>query len=91
MAISLDPGSSGGHTGLGAALWDAKRFAEAEAEFREGVRIDPPNARMHHSPGCLLSKLNRYPEAEAEFRVAVSLEPANDEVQQDLAQLVRAR
>ncbi len=60
---------------LGTALADAHRFAEAETQFREAVRIRPNSANGHLNLGNALSDQHRMSEAIAEYSIALKLKP----------------
>ena len=57
------------------ALNAAKRYSEAEAAWREAIRLDPGNSRAHHNLGVVLHESKRYPEAEAADREGESPRP----------------
>jgi hypothetical protein len=75
------------HSNLGAALWDAKQAAVAEAEWRTAVQLDKrlvaehpgrPNYRRalygsHNNLANALQQANKPAEAEAEYRQALDL------------------
>jgi Flp pilus assembly protein TadD len=56
-------------------LAEAGRFAEAEAEFTEAVRLDPDDPGYRAGLGRALAEAGRFAEAEAEFTEAVRLDP----------------
>jgi Flp pilus assembly protein TadD len=74
-AITLDSTLSEAHHVTAAGLRREFKFAEAEAQFREALRIDPSNQFAHHSFGTLLEELGRTDEAIAELRIATRLDP----------------
>jgi tetratricopeptide (TPR) repeat protein len=51
-------------------------YSEAEAAFREAVRLDPGNADAHTDLGDALHRQGKYSEAEAASREAIRLDPA---------------
>ncbi|HYK87599.1 MAG TPA: tetratricopeptide repeat protein [Acidobacteriota bacterium] len=48
------------------------KFAQAEAEFREAIRIDENYSEAHTYLGQVLASQDRWPDAIAEFRRALS-------------------
>ena len=56
-------------------LYSVNKFTQAEAAFREAVRVDPYNALYHHNLGTAINALQRYEEAEREIDLAVRLAP----------------
>jgi superkiller protein 3 len=60
---------------LGLAFFRQSRLAEAEAEFRQAIRLKPSNAWNHHWLGDALKEQSRWEEAEAAYREAIRLEP----------------
>ncbi len=72
-------------------MGELKRYPEAEAAFREAIRLDPANADAHGNLGIVLGELKRYREAEAAFREAIRLDPANADAQSALAWVLAER
>ncbi len=62
---------------LGAVLLQLDRPVEAEAAWRETLRLKPDHAEAHNNLGAVLLRMNRPGEAETAFREAVRLAPAN--------------
>ncbi len=54
---------------------DAKRWAEASAEYRRAVEMEPNNAVLRDSLATTLISLNKWQEAEKELGEAVRLRP----------------
>jgi Flp pilus assembly protein TadD len=52
-----------------------KKFAAAEAEFREALRLRPDYPKAHFNLGAVLAAQNQLPEAIAEYREALRLRP----------------
>jgi WD40 repeat protein/Tfp pilus assembly protein PilF len=69
------PDDSAVHYRLGNELASQGRYPEAEAEYREALRLKPDSAEIHSNLGDVLCRLNRHPEAEAEHREALRLDP----------------
>jgi hypothetical protein len=65
------------HYQTGVALLKQQRWAEAEAELREAVRLKADNPYYHFHLGAALSPQMRFAETEAEFREAARLDPSN--------------
>jgi serine/threonine-protein kinase len=59
----------------GIALTDHGRYKEAEAAFREAIRLQPDSPRVNYGLGLALYNQRRYKEAEAAFRKAIRLIP----------------
>jgi len=75
-AVQLDGSLSETHASRAAALSDAWRWSEGEAEYRRAIEINPNNAHAHYFYAfTLLVPQNRVEEALAEFRKALSLDP----------------
>jgi len=53
------------------------RADEAEAHFREALRLDPNHARAHAALAALLAKRDLWPEAEVHFQKAIEADPAD--------------
>jgi tetratricopeptide (TPR) repeat protein len=67
-----------------------KRFDEAEAAYREAIRLDPTYVYAWTGLGNLLEKLKRSDEAEAAFREAIRLDPTFVSARTDLGNLLRS-
>ncbi len=72
----------------GNRLADEYRYADAEAAYREAIRLDPGNADAHNDLGYLFAIVNRRPEAEAAYREAIRLNPAHAEARDNLDRLL---
>lgn len=73
--LTVTGGDAVSHDGLGLALLDAGRPAEAEAHFRESIRWLPDYARTHMRLGLALAAQGRPGEAAAAYREALRLMP----------------
>jgi Flp pilus assembly protein TadD len=73
-AIAADPGIAEAHNNLGLALQGLGRLTEAEASFREALRLKP-NADAYSNLGNVLCVTDRLAEAEAIYRESLRLEP----------------
>jgi tetratricopeptide (TPR) repeat protein len=69
---------------LGAALKYQGRFADAEREWREAVRLDPLYASPHVNLGVLFHRQNRLEEAAREEQKAIELAPRTYEAHFEL-------
>ena len=72
----------------GNRLFGEFRYADAEAAYREAIRLDPGNADAHNDLGYMLATVNRYPEAEAAYREAIRLNPRHAEAHDNLERLL---
>ena len=61
------------HHDLGNLLYRSRRFEEAEAEYREALRLEPDFVRAHANLGFLLKRLKRNEESVQEFEMALAL------------------
>lgn len=61
------------HHDLGNLLYRSRQFEEAEAEYREALRLEPDFVRAHANLGFLLKRLKRVEEAVQEFEMAIAL------------------
>ncbi len=55
--------------------YNTKKYAEAAAAYKEGVRLQPDNVSALYNLGWCYNDLERYPDAIAELRKAISLRP----------------
>jgi tetratricopeptide (TPR) repeat protein len=65
---------AGAHKNLGNLLKDMGRTEEAEAEYRDAIRINPKSAVAHYNLGNLLKDRGRKAEAEVEYRDALRID-----------------
>jgi Flp pilus assembly protein TadD len=63
------------------------RYVDAEAAYREAIRLDPGNADAHNDLGYFFVIVNRPLEAEAEYREAIRLNPNHAEAHDNLERL----
>jgi tetratricopeptide (TPR) repeat protein/uncharacterized caspase-like protein len=63
------------HVDRGWEYLNARRYAEAEAQFREAIKEDPNNPLHHNNLGFALYPQRKYEQAEAAFREALRLNP----------------
>ena len=71
-------------TNLGIALEQGGRPADAEARYREAIRLSPRNASAHNRLGILLVSMGRVREGIAEFRAALEIQPTFTEANANL-------
>jgi tetratricopeptide (TPR) repeat protein len=81
--------SADGYNQAGMALFGQQKLGDAEAAFREAVRLEPTSALYHHNLGTVLNAQQNYGEAEKEINEAVRLDPNNAVFRQNL-EIVRA-
>ena len=63
------------HQNMGVALFNLKRYAEAEASLRFALSLEPQMIGAHYNLGLVLLAANRANEARAAFRRARELAP----------------
>ena len=75
-ALGLDPGLAAARIPLASIkfLYEWK-FAEAEAEYRETLRLNPNHAEAHFAYANFLTAMERFEEARAEYGAAQELDP----------------
>ncbi|MGE0745703.1 MAG: tetratricopeptide repeat protein [Rhodospirillales bacterium] len=74
-AIRLDATSAPAHHGLGDALKDLGRLAEAVASYDRAVALRPADAAAHNDRAVALKRLGRIAEALAGYDRAIALQP----------------
>jgi cytochrome c-type biogenesis protein CcmH/NrfG len=67
------------------------RYADAEAAYREAIRLDPLRAAARTRLGHVLHKTKRLAKAEAAYREAIRLDPDDARAHECLEQLLQAR
>lgn len=65
------------HNSIGDQRAKLQEWTEAEAAFREAIKLEPINALYRANLGAALEKQKKYAEAETELREAIKLAPAN--------------
>jgi len=83
--LTIDPAHVDAHLALGAALHALGRPAEAEASYREALRLRPNYPQAHSNRGNALCALGRPAEAEVSYREALRLQPNIPEIHANLA------
>ena len=68
LALRLDPSSQLLNARLGTSLTDARRFADAEAQYRQALSLDSTNLSARAELGIVLGLQHRYDEALAVLR-----------------------
>lgn len=78
-SLVAEPGKASAHRRYqaGVELLKQQRWAEAEAELREAVRLKSDNPYYRFHLGAALSPQMKFAETETEFREATRLDPAN--------------
>jgi tetratricopeptide (TPR) repeat protein len=71
-ALALRPDASSVHNSLGIALYQKKQLDEADAAFREALRLQP-DAAAHCNLGIVMMERGRLDDALAEYREALHL------------------
>jgi tetratricopeptide (TPR) repeat protein len=85
-ALELDDSLSEAHSARAGALVAARKWNEAEAEYRRALEINPNNATAHYFYGWLvLMPKKRTEQALDEFRTALSLDPLSPVVNMNYA------
>jgi hypothetical protein len=77
-------------TQTGDSLYRQYRYTDAEAAYREAVRLDPGNFHGHNGLGTVLYAMKRYSEAEAAYREAIRALPDNAYAYNGLGNVLRA-
>ena len=72
-SVSLSPQDSEAHNLLGISLYDAKKFADAEASFRNAIALRSEFAKAHSNLGLTLKEMDRLTDAEISCRNATTL------------------
>ncbi|MFL6350431.1 MAG: protein kinase domain-containing protein [Bryobacteraceae bacterium] len=75
-ALELDDSLSEAHSARAMALATARRWSEAETEFRRAIELSPSNAAAHYFYAmAYLIPESRLKHAEKQFQIALSLDP----------------
>lgn len=73
--VNASPDASLARNNLGVELYKKKRFGEAEAEYRESIRLMYDNPTPHINLAIMYQKKKLYKEAIAECRAALLIRP----------------
>jgi tetratricopeptide (TPR) repeat protein len=84
--VSLDPGYTNAHVGLGVAYARLGRNGEAERALREALRQDPENGHAKRNLAAVLGRCGKVEDALPYFRQVASLAPDDPAAQLGLAQ-----
>lgn len=90
-ARSLNPLDSHTVALISAALFNERRFAEAEAEVAESLRLDPDNPDAHRIHGLLLLRRGGGRPAVDAHRTALRLDPGEASYREGLATAMKSR
>jgi tetratricopeptide (TPR) repeat protein len=88
--VNASPDASLARNNLGVELYKAKRYREAEAEYREAIRLMYDNPTPHINLAMMYQKSKRYAEAIAECRIALLIRPDYAEAYATLGNIYRA-
>jgi len=86
-ALALDPAAFPAQYGLGLALKDLRRPAEAEAALRAALSLVPDHAAVHSTLGDVLREMGRLEAAAASLATALRLAPGDHGARIGLARL----
>jgi tetratricopeptide (TPR) repeat protein len=78
------------HQNLGVALYNLKRYAEAEQALRFALTLDPQMVGVHYNLGLVLLAAGRTPEAIAAFRREREVAPADSSFSQAATERLKA-
>ena len=76
-------------TQTGDSLYKEHRYADAEAAYREALRLDSGYHVAHYGLGCVFRNTGRLPEAVTAYREAIRLNPGNFYVYNSLGAVLR--
>jgi Flp pilus assembly protein TadD len=77
QAKSREPDKASIREALGIAYFRARRWAEAESEFRVMLELSPTDDYAHYALGRCLEKQGRDSEANGHYKLASSLRPGD--------------
>ena len=86
-AKKREPAKASIREALGIAYFRIRRFAEAEAEFREILELQPVDHYAHFALGRCLEKQGRPNEAAGHYRLASFFRPQSQDYKRALANL----
>ncbi|CAE7425255.1 unnamed protein product [Symbiodinium pilosum] len=71
----LDPAKAEEHREKGNEFFKEKKYAEAKAEYDEGLKRNPKDAKMYSNRAAALTKLLAYPDALRDLDECLKLDP----------------
>jgi tetratricopeptide (TPR) repeat protein len=90
-AVALRPYSAAAHNNLGAALARQNKLPQAEAAFKEAVRLKDEFPEAHNNLGMVLGRQNKLIEAEAAFKEAIRFKSDHAEAHYNLGVTLNAQ
>lgn len=90
-AIAIDAKAETYHSNLGFAFQNLGRLAEAEASYRQAVRLRPRFPEAHNNLGNILYGRKHLAEAEAAYRQAIACKADYPEAHNNLGLALKAR
>ncbi len=91
LVVAADPANAGLRVDRAVEQMRAGRWAEAEQDLREALRLDDGLPQAHFNLGLLSSQQGREEAAEQHYRRAVELDPDYMKAHLNLARIYRAR
>jgi tetratricopeptide (TPR) repeat protein len=88
--LQSDPKNPLRHDAVAMLNLQLGHIAEAEAEFRESLRLNPESAPTHYNIGLIFSVQRKYEQAAAEFQNATRLDPNHAEAHNNLGAMLHA-
>ena len=76
------------HRNLGTALSGQGKLDEADAQYREALRLKPDSPEVHYNLGNALTRQGKLAQAEAEYRETIRLKPDDAEAYNELGALL---
>jgi Flp pilus assembly protein TadD len=91
LARTLDPEDSGTVALISAALYNTRRFEEAERTAADALRLDPDNSEAHRILGLLSLRRGGGRSAVDAHRTALRLDPTDPDYREGLATAMKSR
>jgi Tfp pilus assembly protein PilF len=88
--MQSDPKNPLRHDAVAVLYLQLGRIAEAEAEYRESLRLNPDSAPTHYNIGLVFSAQGKYQQAAAEFQNAIGLDPTHAGAHNNLGAMLHA-